>query len=581
MTMMKRNHILTAAVLLGTVVACQKEFSFIEDPLPVEPPVFTIEASVDVDETRAFLDETGDIFWNSGDALAVFQGSKAEPYRFATEEQGLSCRFTYNGELDAAGGPFLALYPFNADARQAAGAITTTLPTEQMAAPGSFGEDANLAVAYAPFGQKMSFRNAAAYAKVSFKTSDEAAAITKITVRSIDETVLLSGPVTLTPTIEAEAVKDVALTVSAEGGVPYASVVAPEGTTLLPETDYYIALAPAALKSGYRIELTTSAGLTFTKDYTGGAYNSATFKRNTIAPVGRKNLDKFEMEGWWRVRNADLDKANHPGVGNYLVVKKMDDGSYRVLNDEGSDTYLVKSGQEGATQYNSFQLSGSYMSGLSEPPENLKPYKQKQMEAIVAYVFRNAFISSSDASNNIKATDEVIVCPNNIGIEVKSYKLGRDYYFYANITLYNRFDNTQIITTLDELACTLNTLDEGFLTGRFNTKSASTNPDGNPNTCSDLVEALLAHAVFEKKLFFDPNPIIRDAATDAIQGTDNKFTEGGFSSKVYSNAYTPMGTGMNYSNHFMIKTEDLLSGAETSTIALYKKGTKMYGDYIN
>ena len=194
--MKKQKAIFAVLAVLFAATACQKEFSFQDEPVAKEtvPAEFTIEASVDVNDTRAFLDETGDIFWNEGDALAVFQGSKAEPYLFVTEEEGLSCSFTYQGELKAEDGDFLALYPYNAEARQSStGVITTVLPCEQTAAAGTFGKDANLAVAYAPFRQPMSFKNAAAYAKVSFKTTDQNAAVTKITIRSVDESILLSG----------------------------------------------------------------------------------------------------------------------------------------------------------------------------------------------------------------------------------------------------------------------------------------------------------------------------------------------------------------------------------------------------
>ena len=561
---MKRNRVFAALALLVAAAACQKEFSFVDEPLVEEqPPVFTIEASVDVNETRAFLDETGDIFWNSGDALAVFQGSKAEPYRFATEEQGLSCRFTYNGELDAADGDFFALYPYNEAARCADGVISTVIPTEQTAAAGTFGKDANLAVAFAPFRQPMSFRNAAAYVKVSFKTADENAAITRITVRSIDESVLLSGSVTLTPTVATgadgvPAVSDVALAVTE--GVPYASVVAPSGTTLAKETDYYIVVAPAALTSGYRIEFTTSAGLTFSKDYSGASYNSASFKRNTIAPVGKKNLDNYEMEGFWRVRNRNLASANHPGTGEYLVVYKMQDGSYRILNENRSDTYIVKGTH--------FELSGSKMVANES-------YKRQQMEGMVAYVFRNAYYSSSAAQDGVvHADDALILVPEDYGIEVASYKKKTGYssktIYFANVTLYNRTDNTQIVLTLDDLSCSLQSTDEGTISGYFNKQSGSTNPAGNSNTCSDLVNALLKHASFSGL-----DSMVKGAAVDAIEGTDNAFT-GGFTTATHTTKNNVV-----CKDHFMIKTAELLSGAQISNIRLYKWGSGTYSEYVN
>lgn len=544
------------AVLLAAT-ACQKEFSFQDIPVVEEPvpSVFTIEASVDVNETRAFLDETGDIFWNQGDALAIFQGSKAEPYLFVTEEEGLSCRFNYNGDLKAEDGDFLAVYPYNAEARQtSSGVITTVLPSEQTAAAGTFGKNANLAVAYAPFRQPMSFKNAAAYAKVSFKTTDQNAAVTKITIRSVDESILLSGTVTLTPTIMDDAVTDVTTVVT--DGVPYASVTAPAGTTLAPDTEYYIVVAPAALISGYRIEFTTSDGLTFSKDYTGSTYNAASFKRNNIAPVGKKNLDKYEMDGYWRVHYSDSN--NHPGTGDYLVAYKMPDGSIRILNENRTDTYIVKGTH--------FELSGSKM-----VMDNA--YKRQQMEGMVAYVFRNAWVSSSASGDGVDFADDELILARNTAISVASYKAssgayGSKTYYYANVSLFNRTDNTQITLTLDQLAYDGSASDEFTLSGKFNTRSSSVNPNGNPNTCTDLVNALMMHASFSGY-----DSMVKSAAVSALQGTDNSFT-GGFTTATHTtkNKITCV-------NHFMIKTADLLSGAQISNIRLYKWGTHTYADY--
>lgn len=412
--MKKQKAIFAVLAVLFAATACQKEFSFqdesvVEEPVPAE---FTIEASVDVNDTRAFLDETGDIFWNEGDALAVFQGSNAEPYLFVTEEEGLSCSFTYQGELKAEDGDFLALYPYNAEARQSStGVITTVLPSEQTAAAGTFGKDANLAVAYAPFRQPMSFKNAAAYAKVSFKTTDQNAAVTKITIRSVDESILLAGTVTLTPTILDDAVTDVTTVVT--DGVPYASVVAPAGTTLAPDTDYYIVVAPAALTSGYRIEFTTSDGFTFSKDYTGTTYNAATFKRNNIAPVGKKNLDKFEtpLEGYWR-----LTSQEEFGEGSYLFGYPMGDGNIRIFDESKTDCFM----SDGSTLVTKFYGGMDFMSLLQ-----LKIYwnswqaggeSPTLMRHYVMWAFRNAYVdtdSGASVTGFSYVGDDLILNPND------------------------------------------------------------------------------------------------------------------------------------------------------------------------
>lgn len=569
--MKKIRSIVLAALCAIAALSCSKEKGTDERTPVADAPLQTLEARTVA--VKSFLDENINILWNSGDALSVFDG--AENKEFTTEDEGAEARFNYYGPLSK-DKSFYALYPYDEAASVAGNVISTTIPTTQAAVAGSFARGANLAVGYASYGKMVLFKNALAYAKVGFK-SEAGARISKIVFRSNDETVLLSGKATLDVTVTDGEVSDIAAVVTE--GVPYAEVVAPEGEFLAAGTDYYIAVAPAALTGGYSIDFVDEDGLVLTKTYDADTYKAAVLKRNNIAPTGKKNIDNIEVEAWYRVHNANLQKANHPGAGNYLVVKKMDDGSYRILDDEGSDTYVVKGANTG------FELSGTRMATNTT-------YKKLTMESIVAFVFRNAWVSSSDATSSItKANDEVIVGGGNIGIEVASYLSGRDPVFFANITLYNRHDNTQITVTLDNLACTLAS-DEGYITGKFNTKASGTNPNGNPDTCPDLVDALMANAGD----FSGNRESIINNAIAAIKGTDNAFTAGGWSSKEYSRAkisvelfdiYSfsyitayPIGAGLNYSNHFMIKTEDLLSGASTSPVTLYKKESKPYSYYL-
>lgn len=544
---MKRLTRLFAAVAALTLIhACADEMDFIPDSGRKDALVFTITASVDDASTKAFLDEDGMIEWNVGDAVSLLEAGAN--IRFETTEAGLRAKFTHTGEMEEKA--YYALYPYNASAAYAGGVVTTSLPTVQSAAAGDFS---NLALAWAEWGKPFYFKNAAAWAKVSFKTTDTEARIRRVTVRSLDETVLLSGTVTLTPVLEGGVVTDV--TVAVTEGVPYASFEAAEGGVLTPETDYYILVAPGALSAGYRVEFETEGGVVFSKDYDGETYKAARFKRNTIAPVGRKNLDAYVSQGYFRVHYAD--SQNHPGTGEYLVVRKMDDGSYRILNEDKTDTYIVKGTH--------FELSGTNM-------VTNEAYKRQQMEGMVAYVFRNAWLPSTDAA--VSFADDELILSSGTPVSVSSYKYSSGYssttYYFANVTLYNRTDNTQVTLTLDQLACALDaTTDSGTLSGAFNTRTASVNPAGNANTCNDLVDALLKHATFSG---FDS--MVRNAAVSALKGDDNKFT-GGFTTATHTTK-----NNVQCVNHFMIKTADLLSGAQISDIWLYKWGEKTYGDYV-
>jgi len=540
---MKTTRLLAAFGVLLAAVSCSLETDFTPSGETPSDVVVSLWATSDADATRSSLDENGLILWSAGDRIAVFSESGVS-YDFTAASDGARSRFDHTGEVSGIDKAY-ALYPYNASATVSGNTVTTVIPTTQTARAGSFGPDANVAVAYSETGS-FNFRNAVGYVKVSFRTTDESPKIRKARFVSIDGSVLLSGTAEITVNPDSD---EAPATVSVREGVNYVEVEAADGGYLLPDTDYYIAAAPAALTGGYRIEFEDEDGNAFGRDYDGDTYKAASIKRNAFAPVGKKNLDDYTLEGWWRLYSGD-DK----GTGNYLVVNKMSDGSYRILNEDRSDTYIVKGTH--------FELSGSSMVLNAS-------YKRAQMEGMVAYVFRNAYLSSSaDADGITFASDRLICSGEDIGIEVKSYVSARVTYYYANITLYNRTDNTTTLLTLDNLACTLSDSGTGLISGKFNTKSTSVNPGGNADSCSDLVDALLLHASFSGY-----DSMVKNAAVNALKGDDNAFT-GGFTTASHTTK-----NNIVCSNHFMIKTADLLSGASIDEVCLYKKGEKTYSAY--
>lgn len=557
-TMKQLGRYFIAALALVAAAACQKELETVQPVEEKASPVFVIQASVDVQESRAFLDETGDIFWNQGDALKVFQGTNG--YKFTTEEEGLSCKFSYEGDLNKADGDFYALYPYTDAATIANGVITTVLPSEQTAAAGSFGKQANLAVAFAPFGESLTFKNAAAFVKVSFKTTDENAQIKKITIRSVDENVLLSGNVTLTPTVTDGVVTDVALAVT--DGVPYVSVVAEEGA-LSPETDYYLIAAPAALAGGYRVEFTTTDGLTFTKDYTGNSYNSAAFKRNTIAPVGRKNLDLYEIPAYVRLTYANAIKKKTVGDQyDYIVVYKMAEDDYRILNQRRTQTNVT-----GLSQYfgiTTSQLSTWVLFGGSVP---------SGIADAGCWVFSQAFSPNpsskivSGGDNPSYQSDNFILLEDDedvrIHVTITSSSAGNgNTKGTATVKLYDACNKSgDYASHSDYCEVKLNNLkismdqstDTGDIGGEFEAASFK-----------EIVRQLLLHTSAASYYETAYNKI----------SSKNTFTAGFKTSSITTAGSTPL----TYSNYFMFKNTGINSTYDQK-VSVYRKGTATYADF--
>lgn len=284
------------------------------------------------EQTKALLNDSQKIEWNEGDAIALLRNG--EKHRLSTQESGLKVTFSSSENLN--GGTWTALFPYSESASMAGGVITTTFPEEQVAVAGSFARDANLAVAYTT-DDELHFRNIGAYIKLSFKTSVAGSRITKITFENLDQDAPLSGKARIEFTTSEGQIQDVTTTIT--DGLPYVSVVAPKGEYLQPDTDYYIVAAPAVL-GGYKITLTDEDGITFSKSYTGRSYRGATLSRNTIARVGRKNLDTYihPFECYARlVAKADFTE------GSYIIAKKMA-SCFRVYDSAKTTPYISSGG---------------------------------------------------------------------------------------------------------------------------------------------------------------------------------------------------------------------------------------------
>ena len=341
---------------------------------------------------------------------------------------------------------------------------------------------------------------------------------------------------------EYDAVTDGATVVT--DGVPYASVVAPAGTTLTPDTDYYIVVAPAALTSGYSIEFATSDGLTFSKDYTGSTYNAATFKRNNIAPVGKKNLDKFEtpLEGYWR-----LTSQEEFGEGSYLFGYPMGDGNIRIFDESKTDCF-ISGGTDLVNKFSNVSLYSllsvwNRWTAGGESPTIMRHY--------VMWAFRNAYVDTDSGTSVTGFTyvgDDLILNPND------KFRLPVD----ADNTLSMKLgykSGGQQYKNVQLSGCTLN-LDEnggGKVVGRITEQS---------------IENLIDIFYISKGSSFTMFASKADALTAAKKACDKDTTVGFCTVEQTTNA----GDKMN--NMYMIQNYHICSSPAPAAIWLYKKGIK-------
>lgn len=148
---MKRNaNILLLSVLL-VVAGCTMEEQYVDNDQNKNPEeLITLRASRESDpETRTVRDESnGDVLWAPGDAISLFYGSgsnggskftsNATENSKITNFTGTITAITGGGEITPEATYFWGVYPYNDDVSCDGTTVTMTLPTEQVAVPGTF-----------------------------------------------------------------------------------------------------------------------------------------------------------------------------------------------------------------------------------------------------------------------------------------------------------------------------------------------------------------------------------------------------------------------------------------------------------
>ncbi len=227
--------------------------------------------------TRATIDNT-DITWTAKDKLSIFDGTGNR--EFVLQGGVGTTSATFVGEAAKADN-YYALYPYTKDASLSLGKITSAvLPAKQTVFDEQYVDStAMLMMANTDDAQTLEFKNVCAYLMV--QTNFDCSAITLTS----NGTESLAGTVTLdyndgepTATVTSGGTNEVSLT---------GNIVA--------NKDYFIAVLPATLESGYTITFTTKDG-----DEYQTTISALTFARNHVrkeGPFALEDLDKVTIRG--------------------------------------------------------------------------------------------------------------------------------------------------------------------------------------------------------------------------------------------------------------------------------------------
>lgn len=201
--------------------------------------------------TRSALTESNTVVWDSGDKIAIFDGSGCR--EFTTSSTGQYA--TFAGKAKKAYS-YYALYPYQESVDMNDGVIRNVeLPATQTAVAGSYSN--NISVAYSG-SMNLYFKNVVSLVKISIN-SDNAEEINKI---SLNTTANLAG--------RMEIAFD-------ESFNPYVSELKEESTSVSLEleagftkgTNYYMAILPGKITEGFSVTFYNKNGKETTKEYSG------------------------------------------------------------------------------------------------------------------------------------------------------------------------------------------------------------------------------------------------------------------------------------------------------------------------
>ena len=256
---------------------------------------FTCTQENDGTTTKAALGSEGKILWESGDAISIFDGNKANyKYSLGSESNGKSTG-TFSG-TGAVTGPYVAVYPYTAGAtlsydRKSVSNIV--LPDEQNAVAGGFDPKAALMIAKSKT-TTLQFKNAVGFIKVTPQFNCK-----KIILRAADKTKPLAGKGTIkfdgsdNPYIDFTDSKELSYSITLSG-------------TITSGNAYYIAV-PAVKLSAYW----TLTFVTENKNYMRQVKNPITFARSIAL-----NLGTFATDGdYWVGSNGIVTSDKQVDLG--------------------------------------------------------------------------------------------------------------------------------------------------------------------------------------------------------------------------------------------------------------------------
>ena len=401
---------LPAALLLLALTGCAIDESY--QVARTEEKQITIKAireDGDTPETRTVRNDKGKVYWSKGDQISLFYGHGTDGGSIFTSTQeddtvkvtnfiGTITAITGGGEISENDTYFWGLYPYNETASCDGSYITTTLPSHQVAYPGSYAPGTNISVGRSQ-GLTMGFYNACGgfrfslnkegVKKVTFKGKNGENLVGKLKISFVNgkvNTEILEG--------ENEVVLE-----------------APAGEYFEPGVLYYFVLAPTVLSNGFTVKAET-----FTEETTFSYDSSITIEASNFKS---KKLMDTGLTWTQKTGNIPIEDANFKA---YLVSNFDGNGDGEISYEEAAVVTAIKTATTDISSlygiecmvnltkldvYNSFgsghhtlNPDGSYSFSASNPPGNLSSIDVSNNKELTYLSCSYNQLTSLDVSNN-------------------------------------------------------------------------------------------------------------------------------------------------------------------------------------
>ena len=242
-------RVLTAAAIAAVSAGCAKEIADNQQIQSQEKVAMTFVSNA-VSTRTSLADDQTTVVWTAGDRIGIFDDAQGNnPFDIAGID-GSSA--TFEGEA-VPSGTYYGLYPYSETASVSGQVITTELPSEQTAIPGTFAQNVNLSAAVSDGENELDFQNVCGLVTVEISSVPEGLTLKSVTLSGLNGE-KIAGKVNINMaegTLAAEA---------ADAETSASVTLAAADGAALEAGKYVFAIIPADFTQGLKVGLNYDEG---------------------------------------------------------------------------------------------------------------------------------------------------------------------------------------------------------------------------------------------------------------------------------------------------------------------------------